>query len=218
MSKTCVIYHGLGSKPAISRTQLLNKAGYTVISELFDYDAEWDLDEGKSLFETQLKVVKDVDLIIGISFGGYLGYKLSKATGKDVILINPALDRAKSKSMIKEFDIPNSYLPSNIEIFFGEFDTSVPKEYAIEYLNNKGEDYRHHIVKDMNHRVPDNYFKYIIFSSFLVERENTLNFKSMASDHTNAEEMEEFLKWCWENRDKTSQLRIELEKLKNKEK
>ena len=72
--------------------------------------------------------------------------------------------------MIKEFDIPDYNLPSNIEIFFGEFDTSVPKEYAIEYLNNKGENYRHHIVKNMNHRVPDNHFKYIIFNSFLVER------------------------------------------------
>jgi hypothetical protein len=218
MSKTCVIYHGLGSKPSLSKTQLLNKINYNVISEFFDYDAEWDLDEGKSLFEKQLEVVKDVDLIIGVSFGGYLGYKLSKATGKDLILINPALDREKGKSMIKEFNIPDYRLLSNIEIFFGELDNSTPREHTIEYLNNKGENYRFHIVKNMNHRVPDNYFKYIIFSSFLVERKSTLNFKSIALDHSNPEEMEEFLKWCWENRDKTSQLRIDLEKLKNKDK
>jgi len=217
MSKTCVIYHGLGSRPAISRTQLLNKAGYSVISELFDYDSEWDLDEGKSLFESQLEIAKDVDLIIGISFGGYLGYKLSKATGKDLILINPALDRAKSKSMIKEFDIPDYNLPSNIEVFFGEFDTSVPKEYAMEYFKNKGEDFRYHIVKDMNHRVPDNYFKHIIFNSFLVERE-TPNYKTLAEEYSDAEEMENYIKWCWENRDKLSQFKIELEKIKNQNK
>lgn len=168
-NKTCVLYHGLGSQPALSRTQLLNKAGYNVISELFDYDAEWDLDEGKSLFEKQLEVVKNVDLIIGISFGGYLGYQLSKATGKDLILINPALDRAKSKSLIKDFDIPEYNLPSNIEIFFGELDTTVPKQYCIDYLNRNNEPFEYHILEDMSHKVPDNYFKEILFRSKLIK-------------------------------------------------
>jgi len=167
-NKTCVLYHGLGSKPAISREQLLNKAGYKVISEQFDYDLEWDVDQGKSLFETQLKVVENVDLIIGISFGGYLGYNLSKATGKDVILINPALDRAKSQSVIKEFDIPAYNLQSKIEIFFGEFDTSVPKEYAHDFLKAKGEEYTSFIIKGMLHRVPDNYFKWVIENSKII--------------------------------------------------
>jgi len=168
-NKTCVIYHGLGSKPALSRTQLLNKAGYEVIADLFDYDTEWDIDEGKSLFESQLEIAKNVDLIIGISFGGYVAYKLSKATGKDVLLINPALDRSKSKSMIKEFDIPYYNEKSNIEIFFGEHDTSVPKEFAQDFLKAKVENYRFHIVKDMAHKVPDNFFKHIMNNSFLLE-------------------------------------------------
>ena len=167
-NKTCVIYHGLGSKPAISRIQLMNKVGYEVISDLFDYDLEWDIDQGKSLFETQLKVVENVDLIIGISFGGYLGYNLSKATGKDLILINPALDRSKSQSVIKDFDIPKFNQKSNMEVFFGEFDTSVPKEYAQEFLKAKGEDYVSFIIKDMLHRVPDNYFKEIIEKSKII--------------------------------------------------
>jgi hypothetical protein len=167
-NKTCVLYHGLGSKPALSREQLLNKIGYDVISEHFDYDLEWDVDQGKSLFESQLEIVKKVDIIIGISFGGYLGYKLSKATGKDLLLINPALDRAKSQSIIKEFDIPLFNQKSNIEIFFGEFDTSVPKEYAIEFLKNKGENFKYHIIKNMMHRVPDNYFKEIVETSYLL--------------------------------------------------
>ena len=167
-NKTCVLYHGLGSKPALSREQLLNKIGYDVISEHFDYDLEWDVDQGKSLFESQLEIVKKVDIIIGISFGGYLGYKLSKATGKDLLLINPALDRAKSQSIIKEFDIPLFNQKSNIEIFFGEFDTSVPKEYAIEFLKNKGENFKYHIIKNMMHRVPDNYSKEIVETSYLL--------------------------------------------------
>lgn len=171
LNKTCVLYHGLGSKPAISREQLLNKAGYNVISEHFDYDLEWDVDQGKSLFESQLKVLENVDLIIGISFGGYLAYKLSKATGKDVILINPALDRFKSQSIIKEFDIPDSNLLSNIEIFFGFLDKSVPMDYAIDYLNRRKEyDYSSYIISDMAHRVPDNFFKKIIETSYLINK------------------------------------------------
>lgn len=170
LNKTCVLYHGLGSQPAISREQLLNKAGYNVISEHFDYDLEWDVDQGKSLFEKQLEVVKNVDLIIGISFGGYLAYKLSKATGKDVILINPALDRAKSQSVIKDFDIPDSNLVSNIEIFFGFLDTSVPMDYAIDYLKRRKEyDYSAYTIKDMAHRVPDNFFKEIVETSCLID-------------------------------------------------
>jgi hypothetical protein len=170
LNKTCVLYHGLGSQPAISREQLLNKADYNVISEHFDYDLEWDVDQGKSLFESQLKVVENVDLIIGISFGGYLAYKLSKAIGKDVILINPALDRFKSQSIIKEFDIPDSNLFSNIEIFFGFLDTSVPMDYAIDYLKRRKEySYTAYTIKDMSHRVPDNFFKEIIETSCLID-------------------------------------------------
>lgn len=176
--KTCVLYHGLGSKPAISREQLLNKVCYNVISEQFDYDLEWDVDQGKSLFEKQLKIVENVDLIIGISFGGYLAYKLSKATGKDVILINPALDRTKSQSVIKEFDIPDSNLFSNIEIFFGFLDTSVPMEYAIDYLNRRKEnDYTAHTIKDMAHRIPDNFFKQIVETSYLIDYQQPEKFK-----------------------------------------
>jgi hypothetical protein len=170
-NKTCVIYHGRGSKPALSRTILLNKMGFDVISDLFDYDAEWNLDCGKTLFETQLNKIKDIDLILGISYGGYLGYQLSKATGKDLILINPAIDRAKSESTIKDFNIPYYDKESNIEIFFGEYDTSVPKEYAQDYLNAKREKFNFWVVKDMAHRVPDNYFKYIIQNSKLINYE-----------------------------------------------
>jgi len=168
LNKSCVVYHGLGSKPALSRTQLLNKAGYVVISEHFDYDAEWDIDQGKSLFERELKKIRGVDLIIGISFGGYLAYQLSKATGIDVLLVNPALDRSKSKSMIKDFDIPKYDKKSRIEIFFGEKDTSVPKEIAQDFLKEKNEDYISHIVTGMAHRIPDNFFKFIMENSNLI--------------------------------------------------
>jgi uncharacterized protein YjaG (DUF416 family) len=60
-------------------------------------------------------------------------------------------------------------------------------------------------------------FKHIIFNSFLVERE-TPNYKTLAEEYSDAEEMENYIKWCWENRDKLSQFKIELEKIKNQDK
>lgn len=211
--KSCVIYHGLGSQPAESRTKMLNDEGYVVISEKFDYEAEWNHDQGKSLFERELKKINKVDLIIGISFGGYLAYQLSKATGIDLLLINPAIDRNRSKSVIKDFNIPFYNSPSNIEIFFGENDTSVPKEYAKDYLSNKGEDYRFHIISEMAHRIPDKYFKWILKNSFHIDS-FTPNYESLSSGVENPEEMAKFLKETWEKRDKMSQIKYELEKLR----
>lgn len=167
--KSCVIYHGLGSKPDMERIEILKNSGYIVISEFFDYEKEWILDKGKSLFEKELNKINKINLIIGISFGGYLAYQLSKATGIDVLLINPALDRNKSKSKIKNFDIPEYSLESNIEIFFGENDIIIPMEYTKDYLSEKNEDFRYHIIEGMAHRIENN-FKHIILNSFLSKK------------------------------------------------
>lgn len=172
LDKSCVIYHGLGSKPAESRTKMLNKLGYVVISEQHNYHDEWDKDKGSSLFNRELKKINKVDLIIGISFGGYLAYQLSKSTGIDVMLINAAIDRDKSKSVIKHFNIWYGDKPSNIELFFGENDTSVPKELAMEYLSSKKEDYIYHIIPEMAHRIPDRYFEEILQKSNLIKYAN----------------------------------------------
>lgn len=167
MNKSCVIYHGFGSEPNPFRNKMLNAAGYVVLCEHFDYQKEYELDRGKSLFEAELKKIRGVDLILGISFGGYLGYKLSKATGIDLLLINPALNRKKSKSPV-EYDIPDYSMKSNIDIFFGEFDTAVPKENTIEYLKEVGEDYTSNILEGMEHRTPESYFIRILKESYLI--------------------------------------------------
>ena len=168
MHKVCVLYHGLGSKPAPSRINMLNDEGYVVLCEQFDYHKEWEEDRGESLFKRELKKIRKVDLIVGISFGGYLAYKLSKATGIDTLLINPALNRDRSKSVIKHYNTGDFNEKSKVEIFFGESDTSVTKEYTHEYLESVEQEYISHIVKGMAHRIPDSYFKYIIENSKLI--------------------------------------------------
>lgn len=167
-NKSVVIYHGLGSKPAPVRSLILKRLGYDVISELFDYESEWNLDKGKSLFENQLEIVKNADLIIGISFGGYLAYNLAKSENKPLILINPALDRDKSKTNIKHFDI--SYIPHkiDIEVFLGENDVSIPKEITIDFLNKTNDNFTYNIIHKMEHRIPDEFFRQIIKQSRLI--------------------------------------------------
>ena len=91
--KKVVMYHGLGGTPAGTTKRVLNQHGLGVLFEFFDYEKEWVKDHGKSMFEKELKKIEKTDLIIGNSYGGYLAYQLSKATGKDLLLINPALDR-----------------------------------------------------------------------------------------------------------------------------
>lgn len=168
MNKSCVIYHGLGSKPSLARTKMLNSFGYYVISQYFDYHREWNKDKGKSLFEKELKKINKIDLIIGISFGGYLAYQLSKATGIDLLLINPAIDRSKSKSIIKDFDIDIYNKKSNIEIFSGKFDKVVPIENAKEYLINKKEKFKLNIIDEMEHKIPEKKFLEILEKSKLI--------------------------------------------------
>ena len=85
-NRKVIIYHGLGSQPSPTRNSLLTRKGFDVHADQFDYNSEWNLDMGKSLFERELSNAKSCDLIIGISFGGYLAYHLSKALGKNLIL------------------------------------------------------------------------------------------------------------------------------------
>ena len=118
--KTVAMYHGLGSAPNKDRNKTFTKLGYNLISELHDYKELFYKDLGKDFFDTEIEKIKDCNLIVGISFGGYIAYHLSLATGIPAILINPALDRLKSKTdMNKHFDMQYELKGSNIEVFCG---------------------------------------------------------------------------------------------------
>lgn len=165
INKKCLLLHGLGSEPNPNRQRMIEKLGYEVIQELHDYKAEWAKDMGESFFKTQLEKANNVDLIIGISFGGYIAYHLSKATGVPAILINPAIDRSKSKTEIKDYVMNYNPQESTYELFCGENDKSVPMQYAIEWMDNHNEKYKLEVIKKMEHRVPDEFFTEILKKS-----------------------------------------------------
>ena len=153
LDKTCVWYHGLMGEPHLAIKNALNKLGYYVVSEHIDFYREWFKDRGKSMMEKQVKKLAKVDLVIGLSFGGYVAYLVGKATGADTLLINPAVNRNRSTTGIWHFNIDKEkYNKSpNIEVFFGELDDVVPMAYTQEFFEKTGEDYNAWIVKGMMH-------------------------------------------------------------------
>jgi hypothetical protein len=163
-----VIYHGLGGEPNQDRIQLLNEKYhiYNILYDHINYEAEWNKDKCKKLCENQINKTKDVDLYIGLSLGGYLAYILSNINNKNVILINPALDRDKSKLDIKWFDIDfNKNNNINIELFLGINDNLINKDITIDYLNKNDIKYKLKFVPNMEHRTSINDFDYILKNS-----------------------------------------------------
>jgi predicted esterase YcpF (UPF0227 family) len=169
LNKTVLVYHGLGGSPASDRIDLLESLGYKVIYPHIEFEKEWDLDKCKSLFQRELNNAEKSDIIIGFSLGGYLAYLLANASGKNLVLINPALNREKSALNIKNFDIdqyPNNL--GEVEIFFGANDIVVPMNDQVNFLKSNNINSSNHIISNMEHRTPINKFQEIInISKFL---------------------------------------------------
>lgn len=164
-----LILHGLHGSPANDRIKLLESMGYDPIYPHIDYEKEWVKDKCKSLFLKSSQLAKNCKLIIGISLGGYLAFLLSSNLNINAILINPSLDRSKTKLEITFFDAPivNSNIP--IEIYLGENDTVIPKENTINYLKTIDSNYSLNLIKGMEHRCPINEFKNILNKSKFID-------------------------------------------------
>ena len=166
--KLVAVYHGLGGDPSPDRISLLELKGYDVIYPHIDYELEWKKDRCRSVFDTQVELAKSVDLIIGFSLGGYMAFELSGALNKNCILINPALDRDRTKLEIKHFDINRGDEYGFIDVYLGEYDTLIDKSITLKYLRSIGVDFKYSIVTGMGHRTPIEYFSEIINKSKIV--------------------------------------------------
>ena len=167
--KSIAIYHGLNGEPSPERSKLLESVGYNdIYYPHIDFDAEWEKDKGKSLFERELSLLRGIDLIMGFSLGGYLAFELAGHLSTNLILINPALDRSKTKLDIKHFDITTKRQFGKIETFLGANDYLVDKSITLNYLkeNNIKSDIT--IIEGMEHRTPMNYFVEILNKSNLI--------------------------------------------------
>jgi len=153
-NKKVLILHGLEGAPSIEKTEIFEKRGYDVIFPHIDYLTEYKKDRFRSKFNELLDISKNTDLIVGQSLGGYTAFLLSNILNINTILINPALDREKTKLIIKEFNIDQDikYNNPNIEIYFGKLDDLVPMDITLNYIKKNNIKYDIHIITDMAHR------------------------------------------------------------------
>ncbi len=149
--KKAIYYPGLGSGVEPGMTQILKYFGYKLRQKELDYYDIWDEDKGKTFMEKEFDNAKDADLIVGISFGGYVAYHVAKATGKKCILINPALDRKKTKTGIYDFDMDYEPKKFPLNVYISRYDEVVPPKYTTDYIKDNAVDCKVYFIDDMGH-------------------------------------------------------------------
>lgn len=169
LSKKAIYYHGLGGSADLDLKYKMQKLGYYLITENVDFYKEWFKDRGQSFMFNQIKKYKNIDLILGLSFGAHPAYLLSKATGADLLLINPAVNRRRSTTGIGTYITPIINKKSKIEIYFGQLDNVVPKQYTIEFFNQTGEHFDGYTLPGAQHNLYREEFNLIIDFSPLIK-------------------------------------------------
>lgn len=124
-----VLYiHGLHSNPNPDKIKILEEAGLEVIAPFFDYEKE----QGAVYLRVKAIALEEgVDLLIGSSMGGFMGYWLAYDLHIPALLYNPALYFDSMKPFIptiESIEIPALY------ICLGEKDKTVDPSLVKAYL------------------------------------------------------------------------------------
>lgn len=167
--KKVLMLHGLGGEADPVLSKVINMFGCQTEFPQLDFAEEWYYDKCKYLVEAMAMEYKDVDVIIGLSLGGYLGFILANHLNKPCILINPSVNRAKSKLAIRNFDFKFELTNPETEVFFGDLDDVVPNENTTEYFDRIQYEYTPHIVKGMEHGFDIYEFIYILRNSKILQ-------------------------------------------------
>jgi len=169
--KSIAVYHGLGSGPDPGRIEYLRSIGYVNIHyPRIDFEGEWYKDGCKSMFIRELRSIKEkeIDLLLGFSIGGYLAFELAGKSSIDLVLVNPAIDRSKTRLDIKYFNIPNGRNFGKIETFLGSKDDLIDRNIPINFLRKNNIKSDIHIIDGMEHGTPPEYFVEIVNKSKLI--------------------------------------------------
>jgi alpha/beta superfamily hydrolase len=168
--KKAIYYAGLGGGVEPMLYEIFNYFGYDLIQEDYDYYAEWHSDKGANLMMREFEKAKDADLIFGISFGGYVGFHVAKATGIPCILINPALDRAKTRTGIYDFIMDYVDKSPEFEIYIATQDEVVLPRYTINYLKRNKNKVSLMMVEDMTHGSSYEHIVKFLYESKFVDK------------------------------------------------
>ena len=162
--KTCLYIHGLHSKVHAGKKAIMEKYFKKVIFEDMNYGA--NLKVYGPLRETCLQ--QKVDLIIGSSFGGLLGYYLAGEMNLPCILFNPALFyKEESNDLIPE--VQRSPIPYGL-IISGEKDTVVSTSSIEDFLKASPEQTNIDLIKCswLEHRIDTKTFEAAILQGLVL--------------------------------------------------
>ncbi len=170
--KSIAIYHGYGDWPNLERIEYLKSIGYTNIHYPYiNFDKEWYRDGCRSLFQREVRATQNINLVMGFSLGGYLAFEVAGKSKKDLILVNPAIDRSKTKLNIKYFDIPENRNFGRVETYLGSEDDLIDKSITINFLRESGIKSNTYIFNGMEHWTYIEEFIPIMNKSKLIKKE-----------------------------------------------
>lgn len=162
IKKKVIFYHGLFGSPNIDKQNILIDLGYDIVSEKFYYDEIYNKDKGFEFINNQISLLKDVDLIIGNSFGGHIAYNLSLISGIDCIIFNPVLGKNELSFDTFNFGDFIKKKSPKLNIIFGKNDKIISPELTLDFLSKSNIKFNHEFIFDMAHIVScDNFEKSI---------------------------------------------------------
>lgn len=126
--KKVLYIHGLDSNPNPKKLAIIENLGQKVVSPFIDYEKE------KGDVYQRVKAIAieaDIDMIIGSSLGGFIGFWLAKDLGIPALLFNPALYFENMQGFIPEVD---PLAISETYICLGENDPQVNPLEVKKYL------------------------------------------------------------------------------------
>lgn len=148
--------HGLESKLSTPKRAILEK--YTnVIAPDLDYKTNPNMIE--FLYETYKS--QDIDVIIGSSMGGFVGYHLANLLGVPSMLYNPALPYRNEIEQI----VPTHFSlnpPPTMQIVLGGQDTVIKAKDNLSFLSQNVSDktdYTIFLKYDLAHQIPLDVFE-----------------------------------------------------------
>ncbi|MEJ1222780.1 YqiA/YcfP family alpha/beta fold hydrolase [Sediminicola sp. 1XM1-17] len=146
--------HGLNGSLSDDKRVILETYG-TVYSPSIDYEADSNsIEHLKEEFQ-----YKDINVVMGSSMGGFVGYHLSIAFQRPALLFNPAL---VTRSVFQNIPVYNNLHRSFKKIVLGAQDDVVyPKNTLIFIADriNDNTDYQITLRQDLAHRIPLQIFK-----------------------------------------------------------
>lgn len=153
--------HGLNGSLSEEKRTILEKYG-TVYSPSIDYESD-----SNSIENVRRQFVNgDIDIVMGSSMGGFVGYYLSIALEKPSLLFNPALDSRSVFQRVPDYSNPNR---SFMQLVLGAKDEVVAPKDTLKFIGERiteNTDYHISLRQDLVHRIPLDIFEYEVSSFF----------------------------------------------------